>query len=294
MRSKFEPSLPASVRLGDLELLVTLASCASFTETAARRGVARSTVSRRVAELEALVGAELFDRSTRTITTTAAGARFLRHARPAIEGLQTALSAVDPGQGLRGTLRVAAPPVLSGLVMVPAVLGLLADHPHVDIQHESRSAFSDLELERIDVALRLGEDARGHQGRVLGHARLVLVAREPGPASPQDLRPSELLGPQAPLTLQREGVEHRVVPQGRLRTADYGAQLAAARAGLGIARAPLPMVAGALSSGELVRVLPDWSAGRLALRCLHRSRRPLVQELVARIEASPVLPGLLA
>ena len=131
---------------------------------------------------------------------------------------------------------------------------------------------------------------------MLGVVRFVLVAA-PGfaaPSLPDVLRPEDLLGPPEPVTLRAAGREHRVIPRGRLRAADYSAQLKAARAGLGIARVPLPMVRSSLASGALVACLPDWAVGQSTIRCLHRGQRPLTMRLVQLIQDSPTLAMLTA
>lgn len=286
------------LRLGDLELLLTLGTTASFTQTAQRLGLARSTVSRRVAEIEGSLGVALFQRNTRKVRPSPAGIRFLQGARRSLDAAHEALEALAPEAALRGTLRVSAPPVLGTLVMVPAVLSLLERYPGARVVFDTSARFLDLELERVDVALRLGDAGHVAAGEHLGHVqhRWVCLPGHPaaGVTQPEQLDPAWLLGPDEVMELTRGGALHRVRPAGRLSAAEPDILLRAVHQGLGAARLPHPMVGEALAQGRLGPVLPDWHAGLSEVRLLQRRRlHPLVIALVEAVRAQPAWGVLL-
>ena len=144
-----------NLRLSDLQLVLSVATCGSLTAAAGRLGLARSSVSRRLAELEGRLGVVLIERTTRSVRPTAAGERFIHHARGALDAARDAITACAGG-GVRGTVRVTAPPVLGSLLMTPAVLQLLAEHPGVRVEIDTSIQYRDLDAQRLDVALRLG------------------------------------------------------------------------------------------------------------------------------------------
>lgn len=281
------------MRVGDLHLLLSLAATGSFTAAAKRCQIARSSASRRLAELEDKLGAVLFERSTRHVTPTAVGERFLGHAQRAFEHALQAARSVDGATSFQGQLRVSAPPVLSSLVVIPAALSLMAEHEGVTVVFDANASYVDVELDRIDLALRMGEHGEAHAGVVLGEIDFHLAGAvdTATPSDPTQLDPRDLLGVPQPFSLRRGDEEHRVTPRGRLRTSDLSALLAGAAAGLGLARVPGPMLRGA--SG-VRRVLPQWCAGRSTIRIVFQQHRPLARELAQRIQASPMLPRLLA
>lgn len=292
--SKFEPM---SLRLADLQLIVAVASQGSLTAAAETMGLARSSVSRRLAEIEGRLGTVLIERTTRRVRPTAAGESFLHHARGALDAAADAFAACAEG-GARGTVRVTAPPVLGPLVMTPALLQLLDEHPGVRVEVDTTGLYRDLDAQRLDVALRLGPADAVHPSFVLGWTGYRLVALPGSPAAgaeaPRDLDPDWLCGPlDSTLCLRRDGMEVQLAASGRVRTSDFGTLLAAVRAGVGAARLPEPMVRSALGSGGLVHVLPTWDAGRDAIRCVHRRPgRVAVDRLVELLAASPAATAL--
>jgi len=118
-----------------LEYFVTVAEELNFTHAAVRLFAAQSTVSAGIRSLEQELGAMLFDRSTKVVSLTAAGAALLPEAREAIEALDRVRSSVSlSAEGIRGRLRIGT---FIGLdaIRLPQVLGEFHErHPLVDLQ----------------------------------------------------------------------------------------------------------------------------------------------------------------
>lgn len=141
-----------------LDYFVAVADESSFTRAALRLFAAQSTVSAGVRSLERELGAPLFDRSTRTVALTAAGAALLPEARRAIESLDRVRSAVgSAGVEIRGRLRIGTFIALDA-VALPQLLGdFHRRYPLVDLQliaspTGSTGLVDDLRHGRVDVA----------------------------------------------------------------------------------------------------------------------------------------------
>jgi DNA-binding transcriptional LysR family regulator len=117
-----------------LEYFVAVAEELSFTRAAQRMFAVQSTVSAAVRALETELGARLFDRSTRRVALSAAGAAFLPEAKAAIEALERARATVqEASEGLRGSLRIGTLTSI-GTVDLPELLGAFhRRYPRVDI-----------------------------------------------------------------------------------------------------------------------------------------------------------------
>ncbi|WP_290062084.1 LysR family transcriptional regulator [Amycolatopsis solani] len=141
-----------------LEYFVAVAEELSFTRAAQRVFAVQSTVSAAVRSLEAELGTRLFDRSTRRVALSAAGAAFLPEAKAAIEALERARATVqEASEGLRGSLRIGT--LTSIGVDLPALLGAFhRRYPLVDIHVTvsitgSTGLAEEVRQGRLDVAL---------------------------------------------------------------------------------------------------------------------------------------------
>src|SRR5579871_1793110 len=183
--------------LENLELLAFTAAvdAGSLSRAAARLGVPRATLGRRLARLEERLGARLLRRTTRALTITDAGETLYRHARIALDAVKEAEASIRQSDTtVRGNLRVALPPVAS-----PAFLDLVADfavaYPQVRLQTHLSTRHVDLQRDGYDVALRAGRGLEpGLVARTLARFEFLAVAspaylaRHGAPKSLGDLR----------------------------------------------------------------------------------------------------------
>ena len=240
-----------------------VADAGGVTPAARRLGISKSIVSRRLSRLEAALGVQLLVRTTRGAALTEAGATFRDHAAKVSGEIDVARETILPAGELRGRLRVAAP-LSFGPTHFASVLAQMARrHPQLHIHTSYSDRFVDLIAEGYDCGIRVGslEDS-------------TLIARRVGPiygkfvASPDYIKahgspqtPEELLAHEALM----QGTETwqlmdgdkviTVRPQGRFKADNGAALVAAAVAGLGIARLPDGLTNEHLASGALVPVL---------------------------------------
>jgi DNA-binding transcriptional LysR family regulator len=243
------------------------------------------TVSKLLAQLERKLGARLLERSTRGLAPTEQGQRFYRDAKAVLEQFDTAVGGLQGMTGqASGFLRINAPVALGQYRINAMVQRFLVDHPGIEIELILSDRFADLVEEGIDVAFRLGgalpPDAIG---RHLATVPRFLVAspayleRRGTPAVPADLAAHDVVRfawtPGTSLDLYRQEEQARVEAGGRFRVNNAMAIREALALGGGIGVCPEWLIPDLLDSGELVRVLEGWSAGRQELYLLSPSRQ---------------------
>lgn len=263
------------IDLNDIRLLMQVVEHGSYTAAARAIGVPKSTISQRIAGLEATVGTGLLRRTSRSFSLTEAGAQLLPHAR-AIEDLsrQVENALHDQGRELQGTLRVSSSNAIAQFALSPIVPRFLAEHGRVVIRVEASNRLVDLVGEGFDMTVR------GHVGplkdsiliqRVVARTPWILAASprwievHGAPDAPDAIPPEETLcfssGPECPAwTLGRADEERSVDVAPRLISDDMISLRTSAVANGGIACLPGYLLKSALEMGELIRVLPDWSA----------------------------------
>lgn len=264
------------------EAFVAVVERGSFTAAAASLQTAKSSVSETVRALEDRLGVRLLERTTRRVRPTAAGADFYRHCRRLIDEADAARREAQATQKApAGRLRIGTPDAFAERHLVPGLGPFLARYPTIEIELVEAAGAADLVAQGLDLAIRVVERPEPRLVvRRIGTQRIVIVAAPAYlaaagmPGAPRDLLSHRLIGfsPLAWRDTWRIGRETLAVAP-RLLT-DSGESLrAAALAGLGIAAAPDWLVADALVSGQLVRLLPEEampSGGIYAVYPTHR------------------------
>jgi DNA-binding transcriptional LysR family regulator len=275
------------LNLNDLRTFVLAVESGGFASAARISGAPKSTISKRVAELEAGLGARLIHRSSRSFTLTEVGRAFYDRARAATIEAEAAEAVVRRSLAEPiGLVQMTASVPVAQFQLAPRLPALLAAHPRIELRLHVSDRFVDLVHEGFDIAVRSHAAPLPDSGLVqrrLSVERIVLVAapayldRAGVPEGPHDLaRHDGVLGrPDAGAwrLTSRAGEEVRVAPRARLSVDEAGMLLLAARAGLGITGLPETVAAADLGRGALVAVLPDWSEGRITTTLLTPHRR---------------------
>ncbi|SEJ51164.1 DNA-binding transcriptional regulator, LysR family [Azotobacter beijerinckii] len=278
--------------LANLESFVRSAETGSFSAAARRLALTPAAVSRNVGMLERNLGVRLFQRSTRKLTLTEAGERFLEAIGGNLDALQAAIATLATERDEpAGVLKVSMPPTFGITHVLPLLPAFLARYPLIrpDWHFENRPV--DLIAEGYDAAIGGGfELAPGVVSRTLAPAHIVAVAspaylagRTP-PADPAGL--AEFAG--IVMRSSRTGrVRHWTLRDaagaempGRLAETitldDPAALREAALLGLGVTLLAVPDVLPWLERGELVRLLPRWyaDAGAISIYYANRTLMP--------------------
>lgn len=278
-----------------LPALVTFSNVArheSFTRAAAESGVSASALSQSIRVLETQLNVRLFNRTTRRVALTEAGAQFLERVRPALAMLETAFDALDEGRDQpAGTLRINLPRIASELLVLPHLAEFTRKYPHIVFEMVLDEGLTDVVGEGFDAGIRLGERlARDLVAIPLSGALRVAVAgspayfeRYPKPAVPDDLvrhdclryrfAPSggiyrwEFASPANP------SLVFEMHARGTFVTNDLRTMVRAAEEGLGLLHVFEDYIEPELADGRLVRVLEDWCPTFDGF-CLYTASRP--------------------
>ena len=265
-------------------VLVRVVQAGSFRAAAQALGMPKTTVSRKVSDLEAQLGVQLLQRTTRRLSLTDAGLLFAEEAEAAIARLEAAQEAVTELQREpRGRLRVTTSVTIGELFLAPVLAAFLEAFPAVEVLLQLTDRPVDLVAERFDVAIRAGElPDSSLMARRIGSSTYRVVASPAYLArhgTPQ--RPGDLTA-HACLRFTRSGMEVRpswpfgagarcseVPVSGRLVSDDFVVLRTAAEQGLGIARLPGLLVHEAIEAGRLVALFDDLAPPPNPLHLLH-------------------------
>ena len=284
----------------DLVLFARVVDEGSFSRAAARLGLPKSTVSRRVAALEAHLGERLLLRTTRRLTVTEFGEAVLAHARHVAEDVDAAESLAQSRQiEPTGRLRVTMPSDLANLVLAPMLTAFLERHPKVALDVDLSARFVDLVAENFDVALRPGplpDDATLAARRVATfstslYAAPSYLARRGSPEEPEALMEHDALhiqnraGEPMKWILRRGDAQWEGVPPGRATANSPTLLMRMAVSGCGIAMVNDHFALQHLERRELARVLPEWRMAPVDLWAVFPGRRLMPAKTRAFLDA---------
>lgn len=256
-----------------MRAFVRAADLGSFSKAAHDLEVKVSTVSRHVAALEADLGAALFNRSTRGLHLTEAGAAFYQRAAGILEEVDEARSSTTALNARpQGLLRVGLPGAFGRRHVVPHLKDFCALYPDIRLDLSLSEATVDLIDAGIDVAIRIGAlpDSTLVARRLAAHERRLVASPEYLDRQGVPREPSDLAGHHCLLfamQLHHDLWFHRplkgqadlsaVKVAGRFRADDSDALLEAARDGLGIALLPTWIIADDLRAGRLSPLITE-------------------------------------
>jgi len=246
-------------------LFRAIASVGSLSAAARQMGTTPMMVSRRLAGLEAELGARLFHRTTRSLSMTPEGEAFLPHAVTLIEVRDAALDSVSSGgAGLSGVLKITAPNVIGHSVVVPVVAALIADNPALRVDLTLSDGIIDIATAGLDVAVRVAlmKPSDMIATRVADNPYTLCaspdyIARFGAPATTEDLAGHACIKLHAMETwpFTRDGETHRFRIGGSFSTSTVDAVRAACIAGVGIAMLTYWDVHKQIDHGELRRIV---------------------------------------
>ncbi|MGH0032017.1 MAG: LysR family transcriptional regulator [Myxococcota bacterium] len=283
-----------SLQVGQMVLFAKVVEAGSFAAAAKSLGQTRAAVSKQIASLEERIGAQLLQRTTRSMHLTESGKEFhARCARIAEEAAEAERAVASLQAAPRGELRIAAPVTFGRRYLAPLMASFLDAHPEIQVELSLSDAEPDLSDEGFDVAVRIGPRAEsGQVAKLLAESPHVLCA-SPGywerhgvPSAPEDLRGHEcLLYSSLPTPrVWRFARGKRVRVSGRF-SVDHGESLRqAALDGVGVAYMPEFLVGRDLAEGRLVSALDDWCLSRMKVWALYPRSRNLAPKVRVFVE----------
>jgi len=245
------------------------------------------TLSRRITELETLLGTKLLTRTTRKIALTDAGATYVEAARRILEQVEEAERQASGEFAMpKGELVITAPMQFGRLHVLPVVTDFLAAFPAINVRLMLTDRNIDLVEEHVDMAVRIGNlpDSAMVATRIGSVRRVVcgspaLFAGHGVPKEPADLLDLpcisvEILTPSAGWRFQKPGaakaIDVLISPRLSVTTTEAAAE--AAIRGAGVTKLLYYQVAGAVAAGALKLVLEDFEPEPAPIHLVHLAR----------------------
>ena len=262
-----------------LAAFLKVAECRSVSQAAVSLDVAKSLISKRIAQLEERLDTTLFSRSTRKVALTPAGETYVDYAKRALAEVSDGMERVRSLRTeLSGNLRLTAPVSWGQRVLAKHLPDFLKMHPHLEIDLLLTDRMMDLAAERIDVALRWSSHSQHERhGTPLTEIKWFLtaapayLAQHGLPAEPAELNHHACVYYRRDNTDDHWTLRHHLATNaneprqvevkvsGRYRVDNPEAVLEAALAGMGIALLPDYLCVQAIEQGRLVKVLTPWT-----------------------------------
>ncbi|MCU7239714.1 MULTISPECIES: LysR family transcriptional regulator [Pseudomonas] len=269
-----------------MKVFVAVGELESFAAAARRLAISPAAVTRAVSALEEQLGVKLLLRTTRSVRLTEAGGRYLedtRHILASIVEANEAAAGINAAP--KGDLAVTAPILFGKKFVMPCIVRYLQQYPEVDVSAFFLDRVVNLVEEGMDVAVRIGQlPDSGLKALRVGRMRRLLCAspeyleRHGTPRHPSELQKHEVIaaGTLSPRTDWRFGAIDdptliRMKP--RLTVTSNDAAIAAASAGLGIARLLSYQVADEVAAGRLQVILAEYEEAPWPIHILHRESK---------------------
>lgn len=263
-----------NISADDYILFATIVERQSIVRAAEHLAMPKATVSRRLSNLEAMLGQRLLLRTTRRLTLTDFGQEFLDHCRRVAEEVASTLDFVRSREVRpHGRLRISLPGDYARQHFSRIIATFSEAYPEVQLDIDLASRRVDLIGERFDLAIRMGtleNDAslvarKIDEQHISLYASPIYLALHPAPGHPDDLghhmavRLLSGRGSPIPWRLSRGKAVWEGVPPGRLSVNSPGVIQQLLLDGAGIGALPDRFAEEDVRQQRLVRVLPEWS-----------------------------------
>lgn len=263
--------------LDDLRVFLRIADTGSFTAAAAQLGVSQSALSYTVRQLEERLKIKLLERTTRSVSTTAAGEALRVQIAPLLAELDAKIENLNQFRDtLGGSLKITGNEHALAVALWDKFAEFMRRYPDISLELDSSNRFADIVAERFDAGVRLGQFVEKDMIalRVSPDMQMALVARADfaagitAPQAPADLAALPCIALRLPSlanTLAWEfadpqnGKPLKIQPNGQFVCNQNALVKQAVQAGLGVAWLPRDMAAAELARGEWTELLADWA-----------------------------------
>jgi DNA-binding transcriptional LysR family regulator len=289
-----------SPNFADISNFIAVVDAGGFRVAAQIMRISASTLSDSIKRLEADLGVRLLNRTTRSITPTEAGTRFLERVKPAFGEIEAAINDLrDDSSRPVGTLRLNVPVPVARHILPNIVPGFLEKYPGVRVDVVMENDFTDVIGRGFDAGVRYEESIAKdmivvpigpRRQRFIAAASPAYLARYGTPEDPRALTSHRLIGNRFPSgavgvwEFERGEELLRVVPDGPLVSSSIDLQLAGAAAGAGIIYTFEDYLRSHLDAGLVVPILKDWWQEFDGPYLYYNSRRHMPSPLRAFID----------
>jgi DNA-binding transcriptional LysR family regulator len=291
-------------RIDAMQAFVAVADSQGFAPAARKLGLSPSGVTRLIAALEERLGARLLQRTTRSVTLTDVGTRYLERVRRILADVEEAEGSAE-GERIRpsGRLVVSAPIGFGRLHVSPVTSRYLARYPEVSAELRLSDRMINLVEDGVDLAVRIGHLPDSTLvARHVGEMRRIMVAsnaylkRRGEPKTPQAIASHDTIqfgaataGPE--WRFVEDGREIRVLPAPRFTTNSADAAIQYAEQGGGLTRVLAYQAAEALKRGRLKIVLAKFEQPAVPIHIVYPTSRLLSAKVRAFIDLVAEIDG---
>lgn len=283
------------MKVDGLAAFIAIVDAGSISAAARQQGLAKSVISERLSELERLLNARLLQRTTRKLSLTEDGEKFLIRARRVLHEIKEARAEIAERRGsLSGGLRISAPLGFGLLHLGPAINRFLREHPEIEPTLDLQDRFVDAAADGFDAVIRHGyiADTRLVAKRLSTSRRLLLaspeyLARNGIPSSIDELSQHTGIlyaGRESDWRFAKAGGWTVVRSRAILRVNNGIMMRDAAVAGLGMTLLPSFFVNAELRAGSLVVIDVGAEAEGAELHIVYPRERSTSAKLVALTE----------
>jgi DNA-binding transcriptional LysR family regulator len=282
----------------EFDAVVAVARLGSFRAAATELGISSSALSHAVTTLERRLGARLFNRTTRSVSTTDAGEQFIRQITPALAEISVAIESINSHRDTpSGTLRLNTSLWAARMILTPIIIEFARRYPDMTIVLATDEALVDVVGKGFDAGIRLSDDVPQDMIAVpIGGPIKMMVAGAPSyfaqrakPKVPDDLLAHQCIrGRMTSGAIVRWEFERRTqkiemeVP-GALVLDEMSLMTEAAVAGVGLTYLDERLLRSHIDAGLLIPVLEDWCPSYSGFRLYHPGRRHIPAGLRALI-----------
>jgi len=288
--------------LGHLPIIVCVARHRSFAAAAAELGMSPSAVSHAVRTVEDRLATPLFARTTRSVSLTEAGARFLAGVEPALADIHQAIERLTAERGeVTGLLRINTLRVVLDIALIPILARLARQHPRLTVEINADQTLVDIVARGFDAGIRLRRAVQQDMvtTRLTGSFKAILVASgdyldaRGTPKSIADLQQHNCIGirlGESGAIFEWELIDRKkpvvVKTSGTALVTDTMQALSLALAGVGIAYVAEPLARRYLREGSLKWLLPQSATEYDGLFLYYPKRASLAPKLRAFIDVA--------
>ncbi|MDH5361347.1 MAG: LysR family transcriptional regulator [Gammaproteobacteria bacterium] len=278
--------------LNAIHYFSAVAESNSFQLAAQKLAVPKSTLSRKITELETSLGIQLLNRTTRQVSLTEVGALIYHHGQRIDDEYESILAlALNSSTHPKGTLRITAPITLGRIAFGNWISGFQALYPDISLDIHLSDSYEDLVKAQIDVAIRVGrlEDSSLVSRQICSTPKWILAS--PAYAKEQPLQSLEQLAQHKIVCLQTKLVSadrwelqqngHHIKQhiKANVIVNDMMTMLEMLKSGAGIGLVPVFAARQLLDKGELIRLLPEVQGEPASFHIVYHKRSNLPKKV---------------
>jgi DNA-binding transcriptional LysR family regulator len=276
--------------VNDLEAVLSIARKGSFRAAAVDLGLSATALSHAIGKLEADLGVRLFNRTTRSVSLTEAGRLFVEQVGPTLQDMRSALEGVRAHRETpSGTIRINAAPFAAREIMSPLVVEFLQRYPDMTIDIVTEGRLVDVVADGFDLGVRVAGLVPSDMIAVpLGRPQRYAVVGSPGyferhgkPRVPPDLLRHICIRVRLPdgglfrWRFEKDGEIAQLDVRGPIILDEGSLARIAVRESIGIGFFLEQDVLADIASGDLIRILDDWTPPSPGLCLYYPGRRNL-------------------